>query len=226
MTELEKQIGYTFKKGEYLQNALRHSSYANENKGGRLDSNERLEFLGDSVLGFISAEFLYKNNAGLSEGNLTKRRSNLVCENSLFKAASAIDLGQYLLLSKGEEAGGGRARPSILADAMEALIGAIYLDGGEKPAKEFVCAFVLNREGADTEDAFIKDYKTLLQEIVQKNKQEVIEYELVKTEGPDHERRFTVEVRLNSNVVGTGVGKSKKDAEQQAARRALDLFGI
>ncbi len=223
MEQLEKIIGYTFQNKALLQTALTHSSYANEKGVGTL-YNERLEFLGDSVLGIITAEYLFKNHHDFPEGELTKVRAALVCEKALYKFASEISLGEYLYLGKGELHTGGRNRPSILADAFEALIAAIYLDGGMEQAKRFVLHFIT----AAQEDAIEinTDYKTKLQEIIQKNPEERIEYAIVDETGPDHDKRFVVAVKLNSNVIGEGKGRSKKQAEQKAAKEALRLMGL
>ncbi len=220
--EIEKVIDYEFKNKVLLETALTHSSYANEKQLSR-ECNERLEFLGDSVLGVITAEYLYHNLNHLPEGEMTKRRAACACEKSLFGFAKEIDLGKYILLGKGEERTGGRKRASILADAFEALIAAIYLDGGLEQARKFVLDFV--KRSAEKQMSF-RDYKTELQEIVQKNPHEHLSYVLVAESGPDHDKRFEVEVNLNSNVIGCGVGKSKKLAEQQAAKQALELMGI
>ena len=220
MKQLQDVIGYYFKDESLLAHALTHSSYANEK--GTLGSNERLEFLGDSVLGFVTAEFLYHTMSKLPEGELTKRRAAEVCEKSLFRFAEEIRLGDYLLLGKGEERTGGRERPSILADAFESLIAAIYLDGGIEPAKKFILRFI---SAADIAAEPITDYKTKLQEIIHKNPEEHLDYAVVGESGPAHDRFFEVEVHLNSNVIGRGTGKSKKKAEQQAAREALRLMG-
>lgn len=220
--QLQEKIQYTFRNQELLQRALSHSSYVNERQNAN-QSNERLEFLGDSVLGFITAEYYYSQFKAYPEGDLTKLRAAMVCEKSLCVFARELDLGAYLLLGKGEICTGGRDRPSILADAFEALIAAIYLDGGMDAARNFVLRYV--RKAAGTSGAF-HDYKTKLQEIIQKNPEESVEYVHVGESGPDHDKRFTVEVHLNSNVIGRGVGKSKKLAEQEAAREALTLMGI
>ena len=219
---LEERIGYKFKDISLLENAMTHSSYANEKHNSR-ECNERLEFLGDSVLGVITAEYFYHNLNHLPEGEMTKKRAACACEKSLFSFAKEIDLGEYLLLGKGEERTGGRKRASVLADAFEALIAAIYLDGGLDEARRFVLDFV--KKAADQQMKF-RDYKTELQEIIQKNPLEHLSYVLVGESGPDHDKRFEVEVNLNSNVVGYGVGRSKKLAEQQAAKQALELMGI
>ncbi len=221
MKKLQDAIGYHFQDEALLKNAMTHSSYANEKGSGQ--SNERLEFLGDSVLGFVTADYLYHKMKDEPEGELTKRRAAEVCEKSLHKFALSISLGDYLLLGKGEQHTGGRERPSILADAFESLIAAIYLDGGIEPARAFILRF-LRDEDFSAEP--VTDYKTMLQEIIQKNPEEHLDYVLVSESGPAHDRRFEVEVHLNSNVIGKGLGKSKKKAEQQAAKEALKLMGI
>lgn len=223
MKELEKKIGYNFRNKELLQLALTHSSYANE-KQGRQD-NERLEFLGDSVLGFITAEYLFSTLKDRPEGELTKLRASLVCEKALFDFAKQINLGEFIKLGKGEQASGGASRPSILSDAFEAVLAAMYLDGGIEPVRELVLRFVKD-DLTHTEKISFKDYKTQLQEVIQKNPEERVEYVLIDEFGPDHDKRFTVNVMLNSNVIGTGTGKSKKNAEQEAAKRALELMGL
>ena len=223
MKKLEDVIGHHFKNPELLLTALTHSSFANEAKEKRWQNNERLEFLGDSVLGVITTSYLYRKYPNVMEGELTKMRASLVCEGSLCECARGIGLGDYLRLGKGEESGGGRKRDSILADAFEALIGALYLDAGEPVARKFVHRFVLERRH---EDGTAGDYKTTLQEIVQKNHGEVLSYRLLGTDGPDHEKSFLVEVLLNSNVIGHGKGHSKKEAEQMAAKEALELMWL
>lgn len=223
MNELEKKIGYQFKNHNYLKTALTHSSYANEVKNGT-KCNERLEFLGDAVLSIIVSDYIFLNCPNLPEGDLTKLRASLVCEKSLCRFSKSLDVGSYMLLSRGEKNSGGRDRTSILADAFEAIIAAIYLDGGIEPAREFVLNFVVP-EIKNPRPASFVDYKTELQEIVQQNPEEVLEYVLVGESGPDHNKHFVVEVHLNSNVIGKGGGKSKKEAEQQAARQALELMG-
>lgn len=222
MEQLQNNLGYHFKNPALLARALTHSSYANERHVDTGD-NERLEFLGDSVLGFITAEYLFANHRDFPEGELTKLRAYAVCEKSLFSYAEEIGLGNYLKLGKGEERTGGRTRPSVLSDAFEAVIAAIYLDGGMDEAKKFVLRFVVPY--VEAKPTF-KDYKTMLQEVVQKNHGETLEYVLVSETGPDHDKCFTVEVHLNSNVIGRGVGGSKKKAEQNAAKEALELMGI
>ena len=219
MEQLQNNLGYHFKNPALLARALTHSSYANERHVDTGD-NERLEFLGDSVLGFITAEYLFANHRDFPEGELTKLRAYAVCEKSLFSYAEEIGLGNYLKLGKGEERTGGRTRPSVLSDAFEAVIAAIYLDGGMDEAKKFVLRFVVPY--VEAKPTF-KDYKTMLQEVVQKNQGETLEYVLVSETGPDHDKCFTVEVHLNSNVIGRGVGGSKKKAEQNAAKEALEI---
>ncbi len=221
-SEFENIIGYEFKNKSLLETALTHSSYKNEKQLSR-DCNERLEFLGDSVLGVITAEYFYKHLSHLPEGEMTKKRAGCACEKSLHGFANEINLGKYILLGKGEENTGGRKRASILADAFEAVIAAIYLDGGLESARNFVLDFV--KKAADRQLSFV-DYKTELQEIIQKNPDEHLTYVLVGESGPDHDKRFEVEVLLNTNVIGCGTGRSKKNAEQQAAKQALELMGI
>jgi ribonuclease-3 len=222
LAELERKTGHKFKEPSYLLAAVTHSSYANE-RGRGLVYNERQEFLGDAVLSVLVSDYLYRSTA-LSEGDLTKMRATLVCEKSLCGFAKELSLGSYLLLGKGEQNTGGTGRPSILADAFEAVIAAVYLDGGMQAAKAFVLPFI---EAAYKHAAqkSLDDFKTVLQEIVQKNPQEILSYVLVDESGPDHDKRFEVEVRLNSNVIGRGIGRSKKAAEQMAAKEALHLMG-
>lgn len=224
MTDLQNKIGYQFKNPALLNEALTHSSYANEHKSQHIKYNERLEFLGDSVLSIVVSDYIYKNCPELPEGELTKLRASLVCEKSLYEFAKKIDLGKYLILSKGERHNGGADRPSILSDAFEALIAAIYIDGGIAPASKHILNFVIPAI-KNSKKKKINDYKTTLQEIIQKNPGEKLEYVLVKESGPDHNKHFIVEVHLNSNVIGKGGGRSKKEAEQQAAREALELMG-
>ena len=220
---LEKNIGYTFHDIGLLKNALTHSSYANESKKSS-GSNERLEFLGDSVLGYVVADYMFRNCPHLPEGDLTKTRAALVCEKACCGFSRQLEVGKYLLLSHGEQNSGGNARPSILADAFEAIIAAIYLDGGMEEARTFILRFVKPMIQTARPKPF-KDYKTMLQEIIQKNPEESLEYVLTGESGPDHDKHFSVEVHLNSNVIGKGGGRSKKEAEQQAAREALELMG-
>lgn len=219
MESLEKKLGYTFRDRSLLSEALNHSSYANEHRSAEVSSNERLEFLGDSVLGFVTAEFLFKTYGKLPEGDLTRIRAALVCEQSLYEVAKFLGLGQYLKLGKGEEAGGGRQRQSILADATEAVFAAVYLDGGMERVRELICRVLLSRAPAAEER---RDYKTTLQEIVQRRSGQVLTYHMVDESGPDHNKTFLFQVRLNGAPVGQGQGHSKKEAEQAAARDALE----
>ena len=223
MDDLEQKLGYKFNNINLLKNALTHSSYANEVRNG-FSSNERLEFLGDSVLSIVVSDYIYKHYPNMPEGELTKLRASLVCEKSLCAFSRELELGSYLMLGKGEDKGGGRERDSILADAFEAVLAAIYLDGGMEPARRHVMNLVL-RELKHTDDEVFKDYKTALQEIIQRNPEESVTYILIDESGPDHDKSFTVEVRLNSNVIGKGTGKNKKRAEQMAAKEALMLMG-
>ena len=218
LTELESRIGYSFKDKTLLVKALTHSSYANEKKLGKGGCNERLEFLGDAVLELISSHFLFEKYPKLPEGELTKKRASLVCEPSLAYCAREFGLPQFLLLGKGEDMTGGRNRDSIVSDATEALLGAIYLDGGFANAKEFVLKFILN----DIEHKqLFYDSKTILQEIVQEKGTQPVEYVLIAEEGPDHNKSFTVEARVNGRLMGTGTGHTKKAAEQAAAYQAI-----
>ena len=219
INRLEEAIGYRFRNISYLQNALAHSSFANERWHDSLMSNERLEFLGDSILGMVVADHLYRNYPGRPEGELTRMRADMVCEKSLAQIAHQIELGDHLLLGKGEERFGGRGRESILADAVESIIAACYLDGGMDAAKAFIARFVLNHvPEAKMQN---EDYKTALQELVQQKKDQAISYTLVSESGPDHDKHFVVEVSLNGQVIGQGDGTSKKRAEQAAAGAAL-----
>lgn len=218
-------LDYEFQDIVLFHTAMTHSSYANEHRSQHLQYNERLEFLGDSVLGFITADFLMRQYPDLPEGELTKLRASVVCEGALYEIARELGIPAEIKLGHGEELGGGRERPSILADATEALLGAIYLDGGIDAAREFVLRFIPKSVEKALKGGAFKDYKTMLQEIVQKNKQETLKYQLAGESGPDHEKRFTMEVLLNSNVLSTGTGKSKKEAEQMAAKKALELMG-
>lgn len=224
MKDFEKIIDYKFKNQKLLKEALTHSSYANEHKEHNIKCNERLEFLGDAVLSIVVADYIFEHMPNLPEGELTKLRAALVCEKALYKFGKEINLGDYLLLSKGERNGGGAERPSIVSDAFEAVIAAIYLDGGMEPAKKHILRFVIP-EIKNKKTKPFKDYKTTLQEIVQKNPGEKLVYRLVSESGPDHDKHFVFEVLLNSNSVGTGGGRSKKEAEQNAAREALELMG-
>lgn len=224
MKDFEEIIYYSFKNKNLLKEALTHSSYANEHKDRNIQCNERLEFLGDAVLSIVVADYVFKNCPNLPEGELTKLRSSLVCEKALYKFGKIINLGSYLLLSKGERNGGGADRPSIVSDAFEALIAAIYLDGGIDAARRHILRFVVPEINGRSKKPF-RDYKTTLQEIIQKNPGERLDYHLVSETGPDHNKHFVFEVHLNSNVIGKGGGRSKKEAEQNAAREALELMG-
>lgn len=223
MNELEQIIGYQFKDPKTLKIALTHSSFANEAKG-TLKNNERLEFLGDAVLSICVSDYLFFHNLGLPEGELTRLRASVVCEKALNSIAVKLGLGRFLKLGKGEENTGGRTRPSILADAVEAIIAAIYIDGGMNEARKFVLDNIKPLLLESESRSFV-DYKTKLQEIIQQNPEEIVEYVTVKEEGPDHDKEFEVEVRINSNRVAKGVGKSKKEAEQMAAKSLLQLMG-
>lgn len=226
---LQDAIGYEFSDIAYLENALTHSSYSNEQKsrGIFLESNERLEFLGDAVLQSVISKYLYKNYKKYTEGTLTKMRQYLVCEKTLSKIAAEINLGDYLNLGKGEETNGCRQRPKVLADALEAVFAAIYLDSAADPS---VHEEVLLELFADTlsglDDSFEGDYKTMLQQLVEKDGASELIYEVISEEGPEHNKRFTVVALINNNEVGRGKAKNKKDAEMQAAKVALKLFGI
>ena len=221
MKSLEEKLGYHFQNPELLENALTHSSCANESRG-KSQSNERLEFLGDSILGMVVAEHLYRNHPDLPEGVLTRTRAALVCEDSLVLVAEELGLGEYLRLGKGEQAGGGRNRPSIRADAVEAVLAAVYLDGGIGSARKIIQKYILCREVAGMTRP--RDYKTALQELVQRENGRVLSYRLTGEEGPDHDKRFFVAVELNGNVVGKGSGRSKKEAEQMAAKAAIEVL--
>lgn len=216
--ELEKKIGYKFENFDLLIHAMTHSSYANEHHIAYEGNNERLEFLGDAVLELISSEFLFHRHRNLPEGELTKKRASMVCEPTLALCARDIPLGNYLLLGKGEESTGGRNRDSIVSDAMEALIGAIYLDGGFASAKEFIHKFILN----DMEHKkLFYDSKTILQEIVQSRCEEGLSYQLLREEGPDHNKMFEVAAKIGEKEIGRGTGRTKKAAEQLAAYRGI-----
>lgn len=222
LEEYEKLIGYKFRNRNLLETALTHSSYANEHK---CKSYERLEFLGDSVLGFVTAEYLFSHFPQLPEGQLTKNRAALVCEKSLCGFSKSLEVGSFLRLSHGEMHSGGRERPSILADVFESTTAAIYQDSGDlEEARKFILRFIIPAANAQNAKPF-KDYKTILQEIIQQNPEEKLDYVIVGESGPDHDKHFVAEVHLNSNIIGKGGGRSKKEAEQQAAREALELMG-
>ena len=221
MQELERKLNYAFRDGALLEEALSHSSYANEHRTGRLRSNERLEFLGDAVLGFVTAEYLFARHPEAPEGDLTRIRAALVCEQTLYEAAQRLDLGRYLKLGRGEEAGGGRMRTSILADAMEAVFAAVYLDGGMEEAGPLIHRCLLDAQRESVVEEKRRDYKTALQELVQRQADQVLSYRMAGEQGPDHDKTFQAEVLLNGSVVGSGSGHSKKEAEQAAAKTAL-----
>ncbi|MFV0465321.1 MAG: ribonuclease III [Lachnospiraceae bacterium] len=217
LADFEAKIDYKFQEIQLLEQAMTHSSYANEKQAGKRD-NERLEFLGDAVLELVSSEFLFSEYPSMKEGDLTKLRASLVCEPTLADCAEQLSIGTYVHLGKGEDQTGGRKRKSILSDALEALIGAIYLDGGLANAKEFILQFILT----DIENKkLFYDSKTILQEYVQGNYSEELVYALIGEEGPDHDKRFHAEARIGSRAIGTGIGHTKKAAEQQAAYEAL-----
>ena len=216
--ELEQVIGYKFKDNKLLVQAMTHSSYVNEKHLKKTDCNERIEFLGDAVLELVSSEYLFFENRNMPEGELTKMRASMVCEKALAFCARDLDLGSFLLLGKGEDATGGRKRESITSDALEALIGAIYLDGGFANAKEFILKHILN----DLEGKrLFYDSKTILQEMVQGNLEQAVTYHLIGEEGPDHDKSFKVEVCIGEKICGTGIGRTKKAAEQEAAYQAI-----
>ncbi len=223
MRKLEENIGYIFENPSLLEEALTHSSYANEHGKTRVDCNERLEFLGDAVLSVVVAEHLFLVNPDVEEGELTKTRSSMVCEGALAEFARDIHLGEYMYLGKGETKNRGNERDSILSDCFEALIAAIYLDGGFRAAEKFIHRHVL-QEAEVVE--LSRDYKTELQEVVQQNPEERIRYVHTGESGPDHDKTFEVEIWLNSNVIARGAGRSKKQAEQNAACEALKLMGL
>ncbi len=220
MTELENKIGYSFRDSALLATALTHTSYANENKKESAESNERLEFLGDSVLGMIVANYLYRTRSDMPEGQMTRLRAELVCEQSLVRVAEKLGLGGYIRLGRGEEQGGGRQRHSITADAVEAVIAAVYLDGGYDEASKLVNRFILAPMEKGEQTA-ARDNKTELQELVQSMSGQVLSYEMTGEHGPDHAKTFEAAALLNGEVIGRGSGKSKKEAEQEAAGDAL-----
>ncbi len=223
MKDLEEKLGYTFANKHLLEGALYHSSYANENRGSGISSNERLEFLGDAVLGMVVADHLFRSHPDMPEGELTRTRAALVCEGSLVKVAEELNLGQHLKLGKGEAAGGGRNRPSIRADAVEAILAAVYLDGGIGSARKIIQRFILSRNPGDVTEN--QDFKTALQELVQRDGAQELSYQLVGQSGPDHDKRFAIQVSLNGTVIGHGEGRSKKEGEQMAAKEAIKNLG-
>lgn len=219
---LEDRIGYRFRNKQYAINALIHSSYSNEHHSFAAKNNERLEFLGDAILDFVLSLMLYNDKANLSEGEMSKMRALIVCESSLNECAQKIRLGELILLGRGEEANGGRTRPSILSDAMEAIIGSIYLDGGMDEAEGFIMHILGDIYQKAVSGRLFMDYKTALQEELQKSGDVQIQYKIVEAIGPDHSKTFKIAVYANGTPIGTGIGKSKKDAEQMAARAALE----
>ena len=225
MQALEKKLNYTFRNPALLGEALSHSSYANEHRANHLNSNERLEFLGDSVLGFVTAEFLFTQHPNLPEGDLTRIRAALVCEQSLYEVAKKLELGRYLKLGRGEEAGGGRERTSILADATEAVFAAVYLDGGIAEASALIHRVLLDVEREEIVEERRRDFKTSLQELIQRQADQVLSYRMIGEQGPDHAKIFQAEVLLNGEPLGSGFGRSKKEAEQSAAKAALQTLG-
>ncbi|MGB3367842.1 MAG: ribonuclease III [Acidaminobacteraceae bacterium] len=219
--EIEKIIAYKFQNPAFLYEALTHSSYSNERRSQEVKNNERLEFLGDSVLSIVISDYLFNNYTELPEGELTKIRSKIVCESTLGECSRRINIGQFMLFGKGEEMTGGRERTSILADAFEALIASIYMDGGLEQAKKFILIQMQDKIGDSVEGKVFLDYKTHLQEIVQVNKDNRIAYEIINEEGPDHCKIFHTHVKLNDSTIGLGIGRSKKESEQEAAKMAL-----
>lgn len=217
--ELEKNIGYTFNNKQLLKTALTHTSYAYEHK---VESNEKLEFLGDSILEFVSSEYMYNKYINLKEGEMTKVRATVVCEKSLYQIALLHNFSDFLRLGKSEVMAGGNKRPAILADSVEAVIAAMFIDGGLEPVKKFIIENLKEEIETATKHVGQKDYKTVLQEELQKNGDVKIEYKIIKESGPDHDKTFEAEVSLNGKILATGVGKSKKEAEMQAAKKALE----
>ena len=223
ISELQERLNYRFNDTALLVRSLIHSSYANEKNDSSISSNERLEFLGDSLLGMMVALLIYESEPEMSEGQMTKQRAEFVCEKNLAALSTLLELGLYLFLGRGEDTGGGRKRPSILADAFEAVLAAIYLDGGFDPAYRFVTNYFENQVNNVRQAG--SDYKTMLQETVQVKSGQKHTYELTNEEGPDHDKTFSVAVKLNDKIIGTGKGKSKKSAEQEAAKAALESIG-
>ena len=221
MKDLEEKLGYHFQDRALLEHAMTHSSYANEHRAVGITSNERLEFLGDSVLGMVVAQWLFCAHPSMPEGELTRTRAALVCEDSLYEVARVLDLGRYLKLGRGEDAGGGRTRPSILADATEAMLAAVFLDGGLDPAAAIIRTFILDKE-REKAKAVDRDYKTTLQELVQRDPGHTVAYRLLEETGPDHARMFVMEASVDGKPVGIGRGRTKKEAEQMSAKAALE----
>lgn len=224
MNSLEEKLGYKFRDPQLLQAALYHSSYANEHRGCGIESNERLEFLGDAVLGLVTADELYRRHPDLPEGDLTRIRAALVREESLHEVAQSLGLGEYLQLGRGEESGGGRQRPSILADATESVFAAVYLDGGMEEASRIIHRVLLDKEREEAVEERRRDFKTELQELVQRRSNQVLHYEMIGSSGPDHAKVFEACVTINGVSAGVGSGRSKKEAEQAAARSALQAM--
>ena len=222
LSELEEKIGYKFKNREHLRHAMTHSSYSG---GKNFECNERLEFLGDAVLQLAVSRYLFTNMKSVPEGGLTKLRASIVCENSLYNFAKRIDLGKYILLGKGEEQSGGRDRKSILSDAFEAMIAAVYLDGGDEESTKMIMSFMPSIEALKSGKVKLGDYKTVLQEIIQQNPEEKISYEVEEFDGPKNQKSFKASVLLNGQAIGRGSGQSKKEAEQAAAKEAVKLMG-
>lgn len=221
LREFQEKLGYQFNDIDYLRRALTHSSYANENKKDKIKNNERLEFLGDSVLGLVVSEYLYSHFPNLAEGQLTKVRARIVCESSLGDAAVDLGIGQYMFFGRGEEMTGGRERTSILSDCFEALIAAMYLDGGIEIVRQFVLSHMDSIILDAIQGKLFIDYKTRLQEVIQIKKGNRIKYEIFKEEGPDHSKEFYTHVKLNEEIIGVGKGRSKKESEQAAAKEGL-----
>lgn len=219
--QIEEQLGYQFKDQKLLNNALTHSSYINEHKKHYKLNNERLEFLGDATLELIISEYLYKHFPELTEGTLTKMRAQIVCTDSLAESAAKLGISNAIIMGKGEIMSGGRTRKSILANTMEAIIGAIYLDGGLNETKDFIISRLYTIIKNVEHGNITRDYKSILQVKIQRQKNQDLEYQLIKEEGPDHNKRFYVKVLINKETISTGVGKSKKEAEQEAAQKAI-----
>lgn len=219
LEEVEKNIGYNFKNKKLLENALTHTSYAYEHQ---IASNEKLEFLGDSILEYVSSEYIYNNYTNLKEGEMTKVRATVVCEKSLYKIAQKHNFSNFLMVGKSEKHTQGNKKPAIMADSVEAVIAAIYIDGGMEPAKKFIIENLAEEIEIATKHVGVKDYKTVLQEKLQENGDIKIEYKIIKETGPDHDKRFEAEVEVNGKILATGTGKSKKEAHMQAAKKALE----
>jgi len=224
--QLEHRIEYNFKDKEVVSTAITHSSYANERTNKKIEYNERIEFLGDSVLSLVISEYLYKTYPNLPEGELTVTRAKIVCENSLSKCAVDIGLGNYLMLGKGEELSGGRNKASVLSDAFESVIGAIYIDGGLDTARSFILKYMESVIKSCVEGKLFYDFKTQLQEIIQQTGEQHISYYVIEESGPDHNKAFVTEVRINDVISGQGKGRSKKESEQSAAKDALNKLTV